>query len=248
MSEIDLNEFEEYLKVKSSRKYFIMVDTAYGFEKIEFFKKLYNTYPKSEFSNCIEPRNANCKKFEIKKYYLLEVGCEQCGYSTWLEATKTDLINVLSGIYNEPCKDCKIINNALNEIESVKIIEERKQEIENNKIKYIKLYLNPSYAWNKDTKINQRFNQLNCPWGCDWEQFAEHIKNMGYYEFLKTPYWIAVSQKVKLKANFMCQLCSSKEGLQTHHRNYDSHGYEHMNLQDLIVLCSNCHGKFHDKL
>ena len=31
-------------------------------------------------------------------------------------------------------------------------------------------------------------------------------------------------------------------------KNYEHHGEEHNHLDDLIVLCSGCHSKFHDKL
>lgn len=71
----------------------------------------------------------------------------------------------------------------------------------------------------------------------------------GIFGFLRTPYWNAISLYAKSKANFSCQLCNSKENLRTHHRTYERHGYEHRDeviKQDLIVLCDDCHSKFHD--
>ena len=33
-----------------------------------------------------------------------------------------------------------------------------------------------------------------------------------------------------------------------HHKTYEHHGQEHRYLGDLVLLCRNCHSKFHDKL
>ena len=42
-----------------------------------------------------------------------------------------------------------------------------------------------------------------------------------------------------------CQVCNSGLDISVHHRTYDTHGREHSNMMDLVVLCSNCHGLFH---
>jgi len=70
---------------------------------------------------------------------------------------------------------------------------------------------------------------------------------MEYSDFLKTPYWKGVSEKKKSQAEFKCQLCSSNANLATHHRTYETHGYEINYLKDLIVLCKECHSKFHEE-
>ena len=46
------------------------------------------------------------------------------------------------------------------------------------------------------------------------------------------------------KAGFKCQLCGRKGDLNVHHNTYNSRGNE--NLKDLIVLCKDCHTKFHN--
>ena len=52
---------------------------------------------------------------------------------------------------------------------------------------------------------------------------------------------------VKYKANYKCQLCNNNSLLNTHHKNYNRHGLEHVYWkEDLICLCQNCHEKFHD--
>ncbi|MGL5347563.1 MAG: hypothetical protein ACRDA3_09425 [Peptostreptococcaceae bacterium] len=68
----------------------------------------------------------------------------------------------------------------------------------------------------------------------------------GYKDYLKTIHWDDM-RKYKLKeANYKCQLCGVKETeLHVHHNNYDNLGDECPS--DLIVLCKDCHSKFHNK-
>lgn len=42
-----------------------------------------------------------------------------------------------------------------------------------------------------------------------------------------------------------CQVCNSSNNIQAHHRTYDTHGREHLHMNDLVVLCEICHGLFH---
>lgn len=67
-----------------------------------------------------------------------------------------------------------------------------------------------------------------------------------YQEYLKSDHW----QEFRLKAleNYGNKCALDKkhtENLNVHHNNYDNLGHETM--QDVIVLCKNCHTKFHDK-
>lgn len=71
------------------------------------------------------------------------------------------------------------------------------------------------------------------------------IRRMPYAIFLQSNYWFAVSMTVKSKAGMRCQVCNCPDGIQVHHRDYSNHGREHLNMEDLVVLCSNCHGLFH---
>lgn len=70
---------------------------------------------------------------------------------------------------------------------------------------------------------------------------------MDYHDFLETPYWKTISEKVKIKANYRCQLCNSNIGLNTHHRCYDNHGDELHHMKDLICVCEECHNNHHNK-
>jgi hypothetical protein len=79
---------------------------------------------------------------------------------------------------------------------------------------------------------------------------AELIKNklLDYPDFLKGYYWSVVRQQALINAKFICQQCGkSDEYLLVHHRTYANHGYEHLHMPDLMVLCNTCHAKRHNK-
>ena len=85
----------------------------------------------------------------------------------------------------------------------------------------------------------------------DHNYIKREVNKLQYKDFLKTAYWQGI-RKYKLdKANNKCALCNSKKRLNVHHKTYDRHGTEHLPEvadEDLIVLCQDCHAKFHDKL
>jgi hypothetical protein len=70
----------------------------------------------------------------------------------------------------------------------------------------------------------------------------EELQSMPYLEFLQTPYWTAVSEHVKSKHPW-CALCTDPLSgpLEVHHRTYVHRGYEWRHLNDLAVLCHECH-------
>lgn len=77
---------------------------------------------------------------------------------------------------------------------------------------------------------------------------TEALRAMPYKEFLNTIYWDIVRTYVRYRRGHACELCNSTEHLQVHHRTYEHRGEEYQFLSDLILLCRNCHAKFHDKL
>jgi hypothetical protein len=73
------------------------------------------------------------------------------------------------------------------------------------------------------------------------------LQQMPYTEFLQTDYWRSI--RLYLLTTYQsCQLCCLTDQLQVHHRSYRFRGSEIFHLEDLIVLCGNCHARFHDKL
>lgn len=72
------------------------------------------------------------------------------------------------------------------------------------------------------------------------------LRLMKYEDYLATPEWKKKRETKLEEAKHCCQLCSSTDRLQVHHKTYERRGYE--DLSDLIVLCGRCHAKFHDKV
>lgn len=72
------------------------------------------------------------------------------------------------------------------------------------------------------------------------------LKKMPYQEYLISEHWQNVRRESLIRADYRCQLCNSKGQLHVHHRTYENRGEE--TSLDVIVLCANCHAKFHDKL
>ena len=109
------------------------------------------------------------------------------------------------------------------------------------------VYLDPASTWNEDLKL---YDRINCLWGAlrcsDENMVAERIRAMSYSDFLATPYWKAISWKVKQLQGYTCALCPSKNDLNVHHRTYEYHGFELQRMkEDLICLCHECHEVFH---
>lgn len=69
-----------------------------------------------------------------------------------------------------------------------------------------------------------------------------------YDHFLQTGYWDLIRRKKRKDAGDRCGLCSHPDHLHVHHKTYAHRGSEYCRMEDLIVLCSGCHAKFHDKL
>lgn len=70
------------------------------------------------------------------------------------------------------------------------------------------------------------------------------LSTMLYSEYLKTPHWQAMRQKVLAYWDNRCAICSSDKRIDVHHRTYDRRGREL--LTDLIPLCRSCHQTFHE--
>jgi DNA repair exonuclease SbcCD ATPase subunit len=77
------------------------------------------------------------------------------------------------------------------------------------------------------------------------EQLEEILKSMKYEEYLKTRHWRELRKYVIRRRGKKCSLCGAAELLDVHHKTYDNRGREHFHLDDLIVLCRNCHGQHH---
>lgn len=70
------------------------------------------------------------------------------------------------------------------------------------------------------------------------------LNGMPYRQYLQTEHWQNVRSSALKRARFRCQVCCSGQRLQVHHRTYVRRGEELP--EDLTVLCSKCHGVFHE--
>jgi transposase-like protein len=96
--------------------------------------------------------------------------------------------------------------------------------------------------------VNEEMRINNFTKEDETEYVIECLKSMPYGEFLKTVYWKKIKDKKLREAKYKCAVCNSKLELNVHHKTYSNHGKEHANLDDLVVLCSECHAIFHGKL
>ena len=78
------------------------------------------------------------------------------------------------------------------------------------------------------------------------EMYSKVKPKEEYKEYLNSDHWKSIRLKALDRAGYRCQLCSSKQHLNVHHNTYKNRGNE--DLKDLVVLCRECHAKFHDKV
>lgn len=73
----------------------------------------------------------------------------------------------------------------------------------------------------------------------------EDLKRMPYQEYLNTDHWKELRNLALKAAKYRCEVCDSDGKLNVHHKHYKTRGAE--SLSDLVVLCHDCHAKFHGK-
>lgn len=196
----------------------------------------------------------------LTDYFFVDVQCCGCNKKMVYTLSKTRTLEYLSGKVTFLCPECKTKHDKLKDIEKY---EKAKQEEELNKQFaeqkrknteiFIQEYLDPIKKWPVDMQSKEKFKAVVYHKKyLDDNMVARHINNMSYKDFLNTKYWHAVASYAKYRANHSCQLCGSTSvQLNVHHKTYERHGCEHKTdvlYNDLIVLCKNCHSKFHDKL
>jgi len=76
---------------------------------------------------------------------------------------------------------------------------------------------------------------------------ASDDATMEHKRYIKSDKWDFKRKKILKKANYTCQSCGKKHTkLEVHHKTYQRLGNE--KDEDLIVLCSTCHKKEHNKI
>jgi hypothetical protein len=80
-----------------------------------------------------------------------------------------------------------------------------------------------------------------------------HPAKLPYRDFLNCRYWLQLAVYLKFHAGFTCQICGKKpfplgQGLEVHHKTYAHRGCEYPDhLDDLEVLCRDCHASRHSE-
>ncbi len=66
-----------------------------------------------------------------------------------------------------------------------------------------------------------------------------------YREYLQSPEWQAIRERILLRDAFQCRLCGSTEKLQCHHIRGIHRFHEENHPEDLMILCENCLAMIH---
>lgn len=186
-------------------------------------------------------KNENYDKDRKPYKYNVIYTCTQCGKEVIEPWSKT---NILDKNYHLVCYKCREKNeNNLIFKRKIEELEYEKKKIENTK-QYIIDYLDSDKCWKNDVPQWRKWQNISA-YCVDRKIIAEHIMKMDYYDFLKTPYWNAVSGQVKKKNDYKCQLCGNQGTLNVHHPDYSFHGYEAENINKLLCLCDKCHNNYH---
>lgn len=78
------------------------------------------------------------------------------------------------------------------------------------------------------------------------EDEVKWLMHCDYERFLESWYWYIVRAYVVNKAKYRCSICErSGRQYHVHHLNYEHRGFELYHLEDLMVLCEDCHEQIH---
>ena len=239
-----LKLMEEYLK--QEKPIFIKYEDKIDIETFNKLKELMDQYSKTKFKECFEKCNVSGITFSV------EYPCSVCGNIQNKQVSKTKLFSLLESKskYELECEKCQ--SKRLQEWEQRNYERklEEKDRIEEIKENYFNGWLNSEYSLTPEglSNIYQARNQVISMLNTlnKWE-IKDYVNNqMTYKMFLRTPYWQLVSNLARRKAKYKCQLCGGNKTLNVHHKTYENKGFEIINMDDLIVLCQDCHQKFHE--
>lgn len=192
--------------------------------------------------------------------YLIETKCPDCGAMNIRTVSRAKFFEIIDCIKKSTesdilcCASCKIDRKAKKESQDKIKHEKFTKEQEKDCEEYIKYNLCPNMQFLEDVSSHKKVTVIMNPSLYDrrlLDRIESAVKKLSYDDFLKTPFWDGVRNYKLRKANYCCELCGGKGILNVHHKTYENHGREfnkYVADSDLIVLCRNCHEKFHDKL
>jgi len=71
-------------------------------------------------------------------------------------------------------------------------------------------------------------------------------RKVDYEQYIHSEEWDRKRQWALTYWGYKCATCFTSNNLEVHHRTYERLGHEL--ITDLIVLCDDCHGKFHETI
>lgn len=237
---MEFEKMENYLEAISKVDVFVKPEDTLTLDDTTKLAELLKKYGINDLRKCFEPPTG----VREKDTYTYELKCETCKNIVTLKTGKSLLFaNLrLKNMLSYECKQCQKERNE-RMLRKYDLKEQKNCEWYRNYL--FDNLLNPNCSWKKGVKTYVKIDEIkNCLSYATADEIREYIKDIGYYEYLKTPYWRAIAEHKKYK-NKKCQLCGATENLNVHHTNYDILGIEVNNLNDLTVLCEDCHHKFH---
>ena len=190
------------------------------------------SYPKSFIAELLERVQPDVPN-AYKRKFLVEKICSKCNKAEVFRLSRDDFLHYLKQVSPYICPEC--------------LRQKHLKETEIATKHFIETYLDPSKVW-KPTRRSKFYLMMEDLNNVDVHRVASFIREMDYSDFLQTPYWVAIRERVIKNVGYKCQLCGDKNSpLHVHHNTYEHHGYEHAYYkEDLIVLCERCHSIFHE--
>jgi hypothetical protein len=236
---IDFEDYEKYLVGRTVKRIFFRRSNVVNLETVQKLRNL--NYSKDEIKHTFEPTNG------IGQQWTYEIICVCCQQKCAITTCKTKMLEHIFNNKKVMCLKCEKEEKDLKRKEITFNKIQNNIDLKKNTQFFIENFLcpDPEHYWPKDYTFWDRWNDVSS-FRRDRDVVAVYIQEMKYKDFLKTPYWRAISEKKRHEAKYRCQMCNSEGILNVHHRTYDIHGYEMENMKDLIVLCDDCHKKHHD--
>lgn len=227
-------DIELFKKILSEDDYGFIVPGDYLDKNV---LALFSRYSKDAVNRLFKPLKQN-----ENSSYKIETKCPVCGKITMVYKTKDQILRYIKSpnALKYYCRSCK------SKAKIQKKNEKFYTQMELTTRQYITTFLNPYKSWNKDTTISRKISVLKYM-NVNHDEVKKYILSMNYSDFLQTPYWTAISEHIRICAQYKCQECGSKENLNIHHKTYENHGDEIHHLEDLVCLCQKCHEKHHAK-
>ena len=245
ISETTLDEMERYCIARFTKTKFIHPYSTLTIRDINRLIDIKNKTSLVMVMDSIESASTS-----VTKYFKVEQTCSICNKNEFEYLSKSklsDLINEKQHSYI--CESCIKIKKEREQKENEENQKNAEQIRLNNTESFLENYLNPLKSWNEKVKPYEKINEMKYAANKANQDLIFKLINSASYEyFLKTPYWKCIAEYKRYKANMKCELCNSKGLLHVHHKTYKNHGNELFHLDDLIVLCKECHEKFHDKM